>query len=109
MIRQRRAMHMKTSLKNRLASFETFSPSYQVTQLAVSREAMLILKRENRHVEVQEEIVRIIAFHSRQLKIWSFHLAVVPGWQSNVQERVVILLIKPIFLDVAVAVTILVT
>ena len=67
------------------------------------------LRRENWHIEVQKEIVKIIAFHSRQRKIWSFHLAVVPGWQSTVQERVVILLIKPIFLDVAVAFTIVVT
>ena len=37
-------------------------------QLAVSREARLKLRRENRHVEVQKELVKIIAFHSRQVK-----------------------------------------
>ena len=72
------------------ASFETFSPFYQVTQLLESREVRLGLKRGER-VRVQRERVKFIALpfpFSSQLKIWSFHVVVVQGRQRNVEKRV---------------------
>ena len=70
------------------ASFETFSPFYQVTQLLESREVRLGLKRGER-VRVQRERVKFIALpftFSSQLRIWSFHVVVVQGRHRNVES-----------------------
>ena len=69
------------------ASFETLPPLCQVTQLLERREVRLEMKRWDR-VPVQREIVKFIALpfqFSRQLKIWSFHVVVVQGRQTNIQ------------------------
>ena len=49
---------------------------------------MLELKRGVR-TRVQTEMVEFIALpfpSSKKLKIWSFHVVVVQGWQRNVQK-----------------------
>ena len=68
-----------------------FLPSYQVTQLLKSREFSLELKRGDPCTRVQRETVRFIVLpfpFSSQLKIWTFHVVVVQGWQRNVQKSV---------------------
>jgi len=73
------------------ASFETLPPLCQVTQLLERREVRLEMKRADR-VPVQRELgffsQKFIALpfqFLRQLKIWSFHVVVVQGQQTNVQ------------------------
>ena len=79
------------------ASFETFLPLYQVTQLLEGRVVRLELKRGNR-VGVQREIVKFIALpflFSRQLKIWSFHVVGKKMYKkAGSMCRVIVLLIK---------------
>ena len=51
---------------------------------------MLELKRGN-NVHIQTEMVEFIALlfaSSKKLKIWSFHIVVMQGWQRNVQKSV---------------------
>ena len=66
---------------------KTFSPLHKVTQLLERREVRE-LKRGDR-VRVQRELVKFIALpflFSSQLKIWSFHVAVLQGLQRNIQK-----------------------
>ena len=51
---------------------------------------MLELKRGD-NVHIQTEMVEFIASlfaSSKKLKIWSFHIVVMQGWQRNVQKSV---------------------
>ena len=51
---------------------------------------MLELKRGD-NVHIQTEMVEFIALlfaSSKKLKIWSFHIVVMQGWQRNVQKSV---------------------
>ena len=52
---------------------------------------MLELKRGD-NVHIQTEMVEFIALlfaSSKKLKIWSFHIVVMQGWQRNVQKSVI--------------------
>ena len=51
---------------------------------------MLELKRGD-NVHIQTEMVEFIALlfaSSKKLKIWSFHIVVMQGWQRKVQKSV---------------------
>ena len=52
---------------------------------------MLELKRGD-NVHIQTEMVEFIALlfaSSKKLKIWSFHIVVMQGWQRNVQKSMI--------------------
>ena len=69
---------MKTSLKIDFASFQTFSPQHQVTQVVENSEFRLEVKGQDR---IQTEIEKFIALpfpFSSKLKIWPFHVEVMP-------------------------------
>ena len=80
---------MKTRRKVHFASFQTcFSRLYQVVLLLEIREFKLELKRED-HAQVQTKVIEFIALpfpFTRKLNIWSFHVVVVQGQQSNLQK-----------------------
>ena len=51
---------------------------------------MLELKRgDNVHIQtVMVEFIALLFASSKKLKIWSFHIVVMQGWQRNVQKSV---------------------